>query len=40
MLILESLDGTKIWREGGIFDWIMMLTEIDDRETIEICGTD
>lgn len=40
MLILESLDGTKIWSTGGIFDWIFMLWEIDDRETIEIIGTD
>ena len=40
MLILESLDGTKIWSNGGFFDWIIMLSEIDDRETVELCGTD
>ena len=40
ILILESLDGSKIWRSDGIFDWVTMMMEIDDHETIEICGTD
>ena len=46
MDILEALKeqntGTNIfnWRSGGIFNWIVILSKIDDQKTVDICGTD
>lgn len=44
--IMEALQelntGTSIfnWRSGGIFDWIVILSKIDDEKIVKVCGTD
>lgn len=38
----EMNAGTSIfnWRSGGIFDWLFILSKIDDEKIRKVCGTD
>ena len=46
MDIMEALKEQNVghnvfdWRSGGIFDWMVLLSKIDDKKMVEICGTD
>lgn len=42
--ILGALKGQNnelnAWTDSGLFDWIHLLKKIDDKKTVEICGSD